>query len=699
MDENHNEHGMVAAPSFRVWLCGAFRVERRCGDTYEAVRTPEWGGSSYPRLLLKALLCCVGRQARRDVLIELLWPEADPEQAAQYLNTATTKLRKVLEPAKGQASLLLTEDDCKLYRLQEQSMLWTDTEAALLLLKRAETLGRSSAQALPLLEEAVMYLSRGTFLEEEDGLWLYGRRQDLKEASYNARRWLAEAYLEQNMIGQAEIQWRALLSDDPADEDVLCQAIAHLHHHGLAHKAARLYQQIVEQLAREGLELTAETEAFVRGISHESALAIQDHLAPRHSAFQAPFLFSGGTEPLSIFSPIVQAPLLPAPIGSISLGLHDPASWFGGKLASVLTLVEDSWNASAGCLVLQEQIGKELHAMHPNTEDEGYARSRRQVLITLATLPTALLLIMLHGRRTSGQVEHLLTRCAASLAACWHLMRGSEYAVVEEVLPTYLPLLTNLAQESSKHQRLAASLATQGYRLKGILALHRNDAIARDAAFQQAVLYAQIAQNPGLLAAALISLAYHQLDPAEAERLYQQALTYQQAISPLQRSRLYAELAVACAQQDRLEEASRYLAQAQQDYPTAPEDDPSFLYAEFSPASLLMEQGRVHLALAQHRPEGTASQQAWETFAGVEAHPTTLIVSERIRYEIVNYQAETALALRDRDLCCTYVERGAQGALLLGSVKRRKEVVAVRNRALKLWPHDGRVKELRHLFA
>src|SRR5581483_486105 len=93
-------------PAFRIWGCGPFRIERRQANmSYESVRTSEWGGSNYPRLLLKALLCCPGRRARRQALIEMLWPETDPEQATQNLNTAVTKLRNVLRLEKGQESL------------------------------------------------------------------------------------------------------------------------------------------------------------------------------------------------------------------------------------------------------------------------------------------------------------------------------------------------------------------------------------------------------------------------------------------------------------------------------------------------------------------------------------------------------------------------------------------------------------------
>jgi transcriptional regulator with XRE-family HTH domain/tetratricopeptide (TPR) repeat protein len=393
--------------------------------------------------------------------------------------------------------------------------------------------------------------------------------------------------------------------------------------------------------------------------------------------------------------PSDETTLVPTSITISSPEQLDSMAWFGKKLAHVLMTVEYYCSRPEACLELETVVGMELNTMPPHSEI-AYALSRRQFLITLASLPTARILAMLQDRYATAQIEQFLSQCAASLTACWHLMRGSDYALVEEHLSTYLTLLASLARNtSSKYQKLAASLATQGYRLKGILALHRNSARERDASFQEAVQYAEIAQHPGLLVAALISLAYHKKDPREAEHLYRRALVYENGISPLQLSRLYAQLSVAYAQENREKEALHSFHEAQDVYPALPEQDSSFLYAEFSPFSLLLEQGRVYLALSYHQPTGQHPQQAWKIFAEGEERQTQPGISERIRYEIINYQAETALALRERDLCCAYMEQGAHGAETLRSAKRRKEILVTKSQALKVWPHEARVKAVK----
>src|SRR5450755_928048 len=279
MDDIDNEESTPYFPSFRIWLCGTFRVERRLGNGYEPIRTTEWGGSSYPRLLLKALLCCPGRQARRDALLDMLWPDAELEQAVQNLNTAVTRLRRVLAPSKGEASLLLTDEDSRVYRLAEQSLLWVDVDVALTRLSEAERRGRTSPEALSQLEEAESYLSKGMILQDEEGQWAAGRRATVEQARYRCRLWLAEAYVQQQMPGQAETILNLLLEEDPIDEDVLARLMLLLHRQGMTHQALRRYHAFIEIAAREELEPTEDVRLLAERLRSEKQRSVSD---PKH---------------------------------------------------------------------------------------------------------------------------------------------------------------------------------------------------------------------------------------------------------------------------------------------------------------------------------------------------------------------------------------------------------------------------------
>src|SRR6266852_486882 len=148
METNGRESSSQHPPFFCVRLWGPFRVEKWVAGQYETVKTSDWGGSNYPRLLFKALLCCPGRRSRREALLEMVWPELETEQATAHLNTATTKLRALLRPAKGQESLLGTEDDATLYQLPDQAVLWVDADAVQHALASAERLGRMEKESL-----------------------------------------------------------------------------------------------------------------------------------------------------------------------------------------------------------------------------------------------------------------------------------------------------------------------------------------------------------------------------------------------------------------------------------------------------------------------------------------------------------------------------------------------------------------------
>lgn len=357
-------------PSFRIFLCGGFRAERLVGTTYEPVRTAEWGGSNYPRILLKALVCCPGRQARRETLLDMLWPEGD--QAIQNLNAATTKLRKTLQWGKGQNSLLVTEADSTQYRLEGQATLWVDVDAAFTLLKEAERLGRKSPKALPLLEESGTLFQPGAFLQDEEGQWVAGRRATVEQTRYRCRLWLAEAYEHQSMPGQAESVLSQILEEDPTDEDVLCRLMTLLHRQGMGHQAIRVYDRVVEACTRDGLDLTEATKTLAIQLREDRRTSLrvyassEERSEPISSFFHQELLAHPISEPQpdlpallqgnGVFFPSEnlgrdifttslthQSPSLIEPLERLGHALERPTQLDDTALLALETLVKDCW--------------------------------------------------------------------------------------------------------------------------------------------------------------------------------------------------------------------------------------------------------------------------------------------------------------------------------------------------------------------
>jgi tetratricopeptide (TPR) repeat protein len=382
--------------------------------------------------------------------------------------------------------------------------------------------------------------------------------------------------------------------------------------------------------------------------------------------------------------------------------LSEWPAWFGPRLAGLMAL-PDRWQAPSELDSLQSLVSQEIlmsDAAVPHDSSAAlHDQSRRHALLTLAALPVA---ILAPDRAATGSgsleagTEAFLARCAVSLASCWHLLKGSDLAAVEQVIAAYLLPLETLAQRRSPYQPAAARLATQAHRVSGILALHRNQLSVREHHCKRALQYAALAADPGSHASALISLAstyFYADDPDLAAATYERAFSHGSALPPLQRSRVHAELAVVYGQLGRERDAIRSAGQAEDLYPDHPEQDPSFLYAEFTPASLALERGLAYIALAEQFPGRGYEQQADGIFA--EAAAPAQAVPERIRFEIINHQSGTAVLLGDLNTFEAHMYQGLEGAARLGSRQRLRELQATWQRAMQRWPGEARLQVLR----
>jgi DNA-binding SARP family transcriptional activator len=279
--------GQAAFPLFRVFTCGALLVERWDGIAWQPLRLGEWGGSQDPRRLLRRLACSPERHARRGILLDDLWPEVDPKESGGYLNDAAYKLRAVLRPAKGKETLLITTEDASSFRLPGQDRLWIDADAALLHLEQAEAMKVTGADPLPLVEQAAAILARGAYLEEEEGLWAYGRRATMERAQRGCVLWQAQLYQQRGWAQRAQRLLCTHLEADPTDEDALCQLMELLHEQGRPSEGRRLYRDSQRAFAAEGMEPAVRTRDLaehlgldLRPVSKEPVLSV-----PTPSAF------------------------------------------------------------------------------------------------------------------------------------------------------------------------------------------------------------------------------------------------------------------------------------------------------------------------------------------------------------------------------------------------------------------------------
>ncbi|MGH2505904.1 MAG: AfsR/SARP family transcriptional regulator [Ktedonobacteraceae bacterium] len=732
-DKDEAKERQTALPCYQVYACGPFLVKQWDGTSYQAVSTGAWGGSQYPRLLLKVLVSSPGRQASRGRLQEILWPDIDPEESNSYLNDAAYRLRSVLRPLKGGKSLLRTSKETSNYALVEQEHLWVDADAALALFEQVEGGEQQSDNALAVLEEATSYLSRGEFLAEEGHLTFYGRRARVARARRGCVLAQAKIYEQRGWLRRGEVLLSCLLEENALDEDALCALMLNFQQQGRTSEGLRLYKETKALLACEGLtpaEITQSTEQQIR-----SALPVPISRKPEvkevrelHQFADTPLFLPfaqqsyemlfpcSSTDPQDIMGEVKQEAFVPSECGVLVPPLastirlleeteaRDWPTWFGLKLTQLLA-DGGSLDGQLGlCLALQERLDQELKSMKPRPNDKVYTQSRRQALVTLAALPMTLLLPFQQGRLSAALMDQFLSHCSKSITACWHLLSGSEFTAVEEVIPRYLPVLTTILRHSSTYQQIAAHHATQCHLLMAMVKRHRwHDLKAGKWNCQQAVLYSEAAGDLNLTIAALkhsADMFYHAQCYADMLGSYEQAAHLMNTaptlheIPPLLRCRIYAGLADAYAKNGQVVAAEQSLTPLHDTFPAYLVDGQIPLYADCGVYSLYMWEGLVYLDFGKQTQQQNRYQQAGTVFAKAEQFSKPLIIPERIHLEIMTHQAATAIGLGNMEEFCTYVEKCAEGNRVIGSQRRRRELIEVYAQGVHAWPHEPAVQNL-----
>lgn len=357
---------------------------------------------------------------------------------------------------------------------------------------------------------------------------------------------------------------------------------------------------------------------------------------------------------------------------------------------------------------LQSMIDQQIRRYDDMSEQEKDGTEnpeRRKALRILATLPIGIYGLTMTGSVLQLSAEELLPHCAAGLTACWHLSKGKELPLVQTVVSAYLPTLTNLARETSRYQKAAASLAAQAHMLSGLLSMHLDGHSASEFHYKEAVKYSQLTDDYNLQVISLKWLAYIfyvEKRPSKALDTYKQALPSLNQTLPRVRSTVYNGLSGVQAQYGLKQDALRSLGLAHENFFTQAEDEPAPLYLLSDRSTLIMVGGRTYNDLGQREDDTKAKKAQYEKaldfFVQVASLQPGMQVPERIRLEILNNQARAAFGLRDLEQSSTYLEAAVTGALLLGSEQRYIEAREIYEMMTLVWSEEPRVKALRDLF-
>ena len=218
------------------------------------------------RALLHLLALRAGEKVHREVILEALWPEAEPEAGRHRLQVAVSSLRRLLGDGSGGSPYLVRDGDT--YRLD----LPTDSDVDVWRVMRgtrlaAEARSRGEQPAEQAALEAVLAAYTGPLLPMDGPAeWVVGRRQSLQDMAAEAAGRLAtikardgdlQGSLESARVGLAIDRYRDELwrmSIDLAERSG---------HHADAQRARRAYATVLQELGLGDATLEAPEPAAV----------------------------------------------------------------------------------------------------------------------------------------------------------------------------------------------------------------------------------------------------------------------------------------------------------------------------------------------------------------------------------------------------------------------------------------------------
>ncbi|MDQ3855374.1 MAG: winged helix-turn-helix domain-containing protein, partial [Chloroflexota bacterium] len=257
------------SPAYTVHLktLGTFEVWRGV----EPVADREWK-TARAKSLLQLLASRRGQFLSKERILEILWPDAEPEAADNSFRFTLSTLNKVLEPQRPEGSLpyfIVRRGDS--YGLEPSSQVTIDSEEFTRLVRAARALPRELPSAV---DEAQELYSRALELYTDDYLpeqvyedWTSAERERLRELYFIAAGDLADLLLQRGDVDRVVALCRSVLDRDPCREDATRLLMrAHLAR-GDRTGAVRAYQACVSALNRDlGLDPLPETVQLYREV-------------------------------------------------------------------------------------------------------------------------------------------------------------------------------------------------------------------------------------------------------------------------------------------------------------------------------------------------------------------------------------------------------------------------------------------------
>ncbi len=237
-----------SVPRIRINVLGNFQVFR--GEV--PIGDREWKARQ-PKVLLKALIARGAAGVPKDVLIEDLWPEADPARAETNFKVVLHRLRKALHTAakklEGSPYVILKGNlltlDRGLCSLDLDEFLAHCRKA-----KKCEQVGDMNGVLLSGTAAVAVY--KGDFLAEDlYSPWAELKREELRTLYISQLRRTAELLESRGSARKATEFYRLIIKADPANEEAYQKLMLIHAGRGKEAEALRVYDECRRALERE----------------------------------------------------------------------------------------------------------------------------------------------------------------------------------------------------------------------------------------------------------------------------------------------------------------------------------------------------------------------------------------------------------------------------------------------------------------
>lgn len=219
-------------------------------------RLDKWS-SLKAKSLLKFLISRRGKPVVKDVLVETLWPNCNPEVGSNNLKSAIYALRQVLRQGElntdNKTNCLFVQFSEARYMLSPKLELWVDVDD----FEHVWTAGRRLEKQCDIEGAAKQYqladeLYRGDYLEDEPYTeWTLLRREALKDVYLAILAKLASISFRANDYENCIMYSQKILAKDSCHEEAYRWLIRCYVHLGQRHRAQQWYNLCVATLKRE----------------------------------------------------------------------------------------------------------------------------------------------------------------------------------------------------------------------------------------------------------------------------------------------------------------------------------------------------------------------------------------------------------------------------------------------------------------